>query len=340
MVCKNLPFLDTAMLRFLATSDSLSSDQEEAGLMSLLGMGGGDSDTTPGSDQVVVPRRGADNTDDIGQPGLRRKLLDFEGDFKVECADESGKIDINGLSHPNWFTLPLQQHPVALMLYGLMAPEEYDPLFEERLKIDRWELIGNIKDWVDPDHDRSSAFGGDEDRIYDDFKPRYKVKNKPFDSVEEVRLVAGVADEVWETFGSAFSIHTRNYKINVNTASPTIIRALVRAFSDSSMVPDQRIDARLQPLMIERLIAPFGNADDFIRRVQSPPMLPTIGGRFGGAVMGVPLLATDQMKKVLTTSSTVFKLTATGYVGDSARTVEATLRLRGNMPRYLTMKEY
>ena len=105
------------------------------------------------------------------------------------------KIDLNGFANTRWAALPITQHPTAQMIYGLLAPPEYDPLFEDRLKMDRWELIGNIRDWVDIDDQRSGIWGGDENSIYHNEEPRYRAKNAPFDSVGELRMVAGVSDE-------------------------------------------------------------------------------------------------------------------------------------------------
>ena len=300
--------------------------------MEMVGLGGGDSG-------VDVPQRGEVNS--LGsntQPSLRRGLLDFEGDVKVHCADETAKLDLNGLAEPSFFTLPLQQHPVALMLFGQFSPEEYDPLFEERLKIDRWELIANIKDYIDADTQRSGTFGGDEGRSYDDFEPRYEPKDKLFDTVQEVRMVAGVTDEVFGTFGEGWSVHNRSYQVNVNTANPTILRALVRALTDPGIVSDQLIDARMPSLAVQRQIIPFRNADGFEAAVRDGFQSLT-----GPAIPGLPLNPDqnirDRIKRLIKTKSNTFRLTSTGYYGDSARTMDVTVRMRRDKPRYLDWRE-
>lgn len=333
MICKDLPFFDTAMLRFLVGSEGMSSDEKEEGVMDLLGLGGGDSESSqPSRSEVKYPGM-------LDQPTLRRGLLDFEGDFKVECSDETAKIDINGLAKPTFFTVPLQQHPVALMLFGQMSPEEYDPLFEERLKIDRWELIANMKDYIDPDEQRSHTFGGDEGRQYDDFEPRYEPKDKLFDTVQEARMVAGVTDEVFATFAPGWSVHNRSYQINVNTASPDIVRALIRAIADPGFVSDQMIDLRMPSLMVERMIIPFADAEKFIQRIQQPSM----AGGSGPQIPGIPInqdqTVVDRIKKLIRTKSNVFRMTSTGYIGDSARTMDVTIRMRRSTPRWLDWRE-
>ncbi len=324
MVCRSIPFLDTAMLRFMTQiGDGMISDEEEEGLLSLLGAA--DPTSSSNDKQERVPVRGElDESKEGQQEGLKRDLLAFEGDFKVDCIDESSRIDLNGFANQTWAGLTLQQHPTALMLYGLMAHEDFDPLFEERLKMDRWELIGNIKDWVDADSQRSGLWGGDEDALYDRYEPRYRSKNGRFDTVEEARMVHGVTDEVWSLFGDALSVHTQNFKVNVNSASPEMIRALIRAYADPAVVPMQVIDMKVPELMAERIFIPYARATDFISRVQSK---------------GITLRDVNRLKSVISTDSKVFRLSSTGYVNESTYNTVAVVRVNNNGVRYLLWKE-
>jgi type II secretory pathway component PulK len=323
MVCRSIPFLDTAMLRFMTQiGDGMMSDEDEEGLLSLMGVGGNQQDS---EEKSRVPVRGElDESEDGEQKGLKRDLLAFEGDFKVDCIDESSRIDLNGFANQAWAGYNLQQHPTALMLYGLMADEDFNPLFEERLKMDRWELIGNIKDWVDPDSQRSGLWGGDEDGLYDDYEPRYRSKNGRFDTVEEMRMVHGVNDEVWSLFGEAISVHTQNFKVNINSASAEMIRALIRAYSDPAIIPMQAIDLKIPELMAERIFIPYARSADFISRVQAK---------------GITLRDVDRLKTIISTDSKVFRLSSTGYVNESTYNTVAVVRVNNNGVRYLLWKE-
>ncbi len=323
MVCRSLPFLDTAMLRFMTQiGGGMMSDDEQDGLLSLLGSG---DDANKGEEDRAAPERGEiDTGEEGGQEGLKRDLLAFEGDFRVDCVDESSRIDLNGFGNQTWAGYTLQQHPTALMLYGLMAHEDYNPLFEERLKMDRWELIGNIRDWVDPDSQRSGLWGGDEDALYDDYEPRYRSKNGRFDTLEEVQMVHGVSDEVWSLFNESLSVHTQNFKINVNSSSPEMIRALIRAYSDPAIVPMQLIDEKLPELMAERIFMPYARNTDFISRVQAKT---------------ITLREVNRLKSIISTDSKVFRLKSTGYVNESTYTTLAVIRVNNNGVRYLLWKE-
>ena len=79
------------------------------------------------------------------------------------------------------------ESPTAQRLFALMGGEENDEWFMER-NIDRWEVIGNLKDWVDVDNLRSGGLGGDEDGLYNRLDDPYLTKNAKFDTLEEILL--------------------------------------------------------------------------------------------------------------------------------------------------------
>lgn len=333
MVCKNIPFLDTAMLRFLKEmGGGMMSDEDEEDLLGIVGLGGNKN----AADRGAVDETADEESDDLH---LRRGWLDFEGDFKVNCTDESSKIDVNGFYESKWMAKPLERHPVGLMLYGLMASERYDPLFEERLKIDRWELIADIKDFIDPDETRSGRFSGDEEALYADFEPRYKPRNAKLDTVEDLQLVASVTDEVWNTFGPSLSVHTQSYKINIMTAPAHVLAAATYAMVDPAYANPLVIQAKAQLFTILRIWIPYKRGEDFIKFMERPwtGEFGTLG-QLDGIVMNPELR--QAVAGMLGATSKVFRLSSVGYIGDSERTVEATLRVRRSRLVYLDWKEY
>jgi type II secretory pathway component PulK len=327
-VCQSLPFLDTAMVKYLVGVGGSLDDEEKEGL--------GEFFSGSGDDPHGDLDESEEGTNEDGGPP-RRGLLDFDGDFKVECSDELGRVNLNGFGNTSWLATPIEQHPVGQLMFGLLAPPEYDPLFEERLKIDRWELIGNFKDWVDPDSERSGFWGGDEDGEYDQYEPRYKAKNKRFDTVEEARLVAGVTDEVWETFGDSFTVHGgNNGTINVNTASPHMLRALLRATVDpytNPLVLDQVVQAVNLTLKQPLLGGPVKKQGDFLVRIK------TVSTQLGTPIVFMPG-GEAALTKMVAVNSKRFRITTTGYINDSVRTIEAIVRVNKSRVRYLQWKEY
>ena len=331
LICRSLPFLDTALVKYLAGTGGSLDDEEKEGLQELF-------DGQENAEGQADRGRVDEAREDGGPP--RRGLLEFEGDFKVECSDESARINLNGFANQSWLGRPVEQHPIGQLLFGLFAPPEYDPLFEERLKIDRWELIGNLKDWVDPDSERSGIWGGDEDGQYDDFEPRYRAKNKRFDTVQEARLVAGVTDEVWETFGESFTIHGgRDGKINVNSASPRMLGALLRAVVDPAYTNTQILDQVVRAVSITLsnplLGGPAKKPQDFVTRVKMVYTQTQAGATLifvpGGEAALTGMVAVDSKR---------FRVRSTGYINDSVRTIDTIVRVNKSRVRFLQWKEY
>ena len=157
-----VPVLNTGLMRMLFASEAPGSDVSDEALESFK------------KDQVV-----ADEIVEASREGsifAKKNFLDFEGDFTAEIQDTESKIDLNQLSKDLGAASTVQDSVIAQRLYSLMSGEENDQWFLER-NLDRWELIGNIKDWVDSDSLRSAGLGGYEDALYVNREPSYMTKN-------------------------------------------------------------------------------------------------------------------------------------------------------------------
>ncbi|HEX5660291.1 MAG TPA: hypothetical protein VFX59_24015 [Polyangiales bacterium] len=142
-------------------------------------------------------------------------LGDQIGSFEVKACNESGKINLND---PRMQDLAVSQAHVSTQLYGLFggylpSPNKYDPLFTQydqkgRLTT-RFDMIANIIDWWDEDQARGEfdplmhvmkAGGAEDNEFYRGLPEPYMIKNAPFDTLEELRLVRGMSDDIWATF--------------------------------------------------------------------------------------------------------------------------------------------
>ncbi len=106
----------------------------------------------------------------------------------------------------------------------------------------REEIIGNLVDWIDSDDNRiaydpvtnqfAEGAGEGEDAYYRDLLSdvRYRSKDAPFDSVEELRLIRGINDELYEHLKNKVSAHGTG-KVDVNFASGEVLASLLRAES-------------------------------------------------------------------------------------------------------------
>lgn len=300
---QSIPFIDTAILRALVVGTGGAGEGSDAAREA------GPADAGAGTGEAL----GAEDVErsrDAGGSGMRKGFLDFDGDFKAEVSDEDRKINLNMMTDLAAQVATVQENPVGLELYGLMAPRQYDRLFTDELKMDRWELIGNLLDWTDPDTQRSAGLGGYEDSLYDraDTRFPYSTKNSKFDSLPEAQLVSGVSDKVYTLFSPSWTVHGSG-KVNVNTAEAPVLWGLVRAFAAPSST-DESVTQAVQQVMTQRTLFRFANVNDFVSLLSGYVALKDDGAA---------------LKSAVSTSSKTFRLTSTGYVRDASSTVEVIL---------------
>jgi general secretion pathway protein K len=137
------------------------------------------------------------------------------GTFEIQATSENSKINVN--DPRSWDTN--QGHAqVARQLYSLFggllpSPNKYDPIFsqfdEKGRLTTRLDVVSNVIDWWDADEQRTNydpllgtaqSSGGEDIDAYRSAKPPYTNKNAPYDTLEELRLVHGMSDDVWATF--------------------------------------------------------------------------------------------------------------------------------------------
>lgn len=126
----------------------------------------------------------------------------------VSISDESGKFDVNSMvssrGYPNDRRIDIFRR--------LLAHLEQDP-----------GLADAIVDWLDSNS--TPRPGGAEDGFYLSLKAPYTAKNAMVDSVDELLLVKGITAKVLEKLRPSITAWSSG-KININTASPTLLLSL------------------------------------------------------------------------------------------------------------------
>jgi len=278
-----VPFINTGMMRWIFVSDG-DMDEDDQERLEAEGM----------SEEEVAESRESKSTS-------KRNFLDFDGDFFAEAVDEERLINVSTFTASNY--TELLEDAAALRLYGLMSGEQHDQFFYDH-NIDRWELIGNLVDWVDADNTRVYQ-GGLEDSLYDSLDDPYLPKHAGFDSTDEIRLVDGWHDDdLWERYGENLTIYGAG-AININTANDEVLGALLKATIDP-LPSDAYIVDLLMLIREYKLLANFTNTQSFISFLESQNVN-----------------VKPEIKNAITTQSTVFRVTSTGEVNKSTVTIEA-----------------
>jgi type II secretory pathway component PulK len=161
----------------------------------------------------------------------------FQGTFDVEIEPEEGKLNLNALASRTgnqdgltWMCQLLgDQQKAELFNSEIGAANEEDD------KVRRQDLVANIIDWVDPNEQRTTMNefcvvegqgSGDEDGSYARRDTPYRVKNAKFTTIEEVRLVHGMTDEVFDNFKDTFTVYPVD-KVNLNLANVQVLQSLL-----------------------------------------------------------------------------------------------------------------
>ncbi len=194
----------------------------------------------------------------------------------VRITDENSKFNINNI----------------IMNNGKTAPDAYPALKKlfEYLNINP-NLTDTIADWIDPDS---------EPRLFDS---EDLAKNAYLWSLDELKLITGIDDRVYNTISPYLTVHGNSkihgdseIKININTAE---IPVLVMLHPDMT-------ESLAKSIIEQREISPFKERQE----VLNVSGMKTIGINFGGRTV---------------VKSTMFRVTARATVNDVTRVIESVM---------------
>ncbi len=161
---------------------------------------------------VLSDDRRSNSVDHLGEPwALRLPPMPVEkGELSSYIEDQQGKFNLNNLVKGGKVNLAQLAHFQRLLsVLGLPTA-----------------LAGALADWIDADSEPQPQDGA-EDAYYLSLQPPYLAANRPLIDVAELALVRGFDDNVrarLRPFVSALPVFT---PVNVNTASPEVIAAVV-----------------------------------------------------------------------------------------------------------------
>ncbi|MFT5681911.1 MAG: hypothetical protein ACI8RZ_002829 [Myxococcota bacterium] len=287
------------------------------GLMRMLFTGGGDVDDFSEEELSTFAQTGqvsdevaSESRDEGSSLFSDKNFLDFEGDFAAEVTDNEGKIDINQF---DGFTGNIQDSATAQLLFSRMNSEEDEAWFLDR-GIDRYEIIGNLADWIDADNIRSSGLGGFEDNLYNVQDPPYIAKNAKLDTFDEIRLIEGWQDDVFNRYADDMTIWS-NGKFNPGSFSKEMHTAVITAYATATWTQAQVDSLCFQDGMEDWGLSWYQGGSWKSAKDYANDVLANCNGIE---------LDTSQMPK-FTDKSRVFTVKSTGLVGTSQTTITTVL---------------
>lgn len=228
----------------------------------------------------------------------------------VKLDDETGAIEIS-----------VAEESGRINLNSLVQPNgEFEPFTQaalkrlgRRLQIPE-EVWNALADWLDKDDQTRS--NGAETAYYQTQKPPYAARNGKLATIAELSLVRGFTPELVAALRPFVTVYDDQAgaplsPVNINTASKEVLAAL-----------DEGIDERMaERILEERRLKPFRTPGELSR------------------IPGAEAISQKLVGKVSVKGS-LFRIISIARVKESARTVEAVIRLSGEAPETLSWLEY
>ncbi len=227
----------------------------------------------------------------------------MQGKYAVTITPESAKIDINDLASP---LKGIQDNTKKRIKDIFAAKLVNDEAFDRKFRgFDFDQLINNIKDYVD--EDKASEDGAQESLKYPNMgKADFYPPNQPFKTLQEIHMVAGMTDEIYDLLIPNITIYGSK-GINVNYASADIFKALdPRQFTEERV--QKIIEGRGDPNR-----GPFKDEKDFLGFLQSLG----INDEWYKDAQGKPQIL------LLFDAEYNFRVEATGIMGKSYKNITA-----------------
>jgi general secretion pathway protein K len=139
----------------------------------------------------------------VYQIDYANSLTGTESKVRVRMFSETGKIDIN------------KADQVLLQAIMTHAPVEEDQ---------QTKLISAIIDWRDQDD--LINISGAEKKEYKEAGLSYQPRNKPFQNIEELQLVLGVTEEVYQWLEPLITVNSGQLQVDVRQASMEVLQVL------------------------------------------------------------------------------------------------------------------
>jgi general secretion pathway protein K len=181
------------------------------------------------------------------------KTSTFKHQFSSKIVSESGKIDINDLASPSEGIRNKTRQQI-LDMFAIKVKEE-TPFAKKYVNFRFTDLLNDITDWIDTDKTQISG-GGSEGNAYSDLRSDFIPPNQPFKTLEELHMVHGMTDEIFDVLAPAITLYGGK-GINVNYADKNLLMSLDRQMTEE--VVDQILRRRSDV----SLGGPFKDEQDF-----------------------------------------------------------------------------
>ena len=284
------------------------------------------------SDNENAPPAFGEGAPAVQGKGAVKSFGDFQGSYHAEIEDEESKLNMARLNVPSG---RIQQ--VAIMQSMLMfGDKRYEWLYDDEdangVRTTAKDILINAHDYIDSNQTGSAlnpqdtvnpftdSFS-DESQPYSRYKPSYKPKNAPFDSLDELYQVDGVSDRFMAAFRDRLTVFPDiNRAINVNTDDPFML--LMNIYLAAANPDDPNLQ---NPMVIQQILSDLQTARLFPGLGMTVQQF--VGVLQANKVQVDPSLTSNVQGNIrLADRTETFSIHATGEVGKVQKRLTAVVR--------------
>lgn len=272
-----------------------------------------------------------------------------DGTFASTITDESARINLNDVGSST-IQSGTRWSGAAAVLVNLLASPRFSSYFDLDSNKNILDIPRAIDDWTDSDTQVNYIRGGDETTEYKIDNGNYKIKNGPMYTVDELKMLAPIKDDLFQELKPFVTVYPFNSKlprvasqpitplgkININTAPIELIAAL---FSQSAISSNRGRLECAQNFAKVRQVTAFRS----IKTGATEPSLMTFLQTNCGAEAGpnAKSFIDTEVLGILDVRSDVFRIEASGFSGDIEKKIVAVvLRSATDKPKVLYWKVY
>ena len=209
-----------------------------------------------------------------------------DGFVSVEITDEDSRINVNKMS-TGFGTV----NGETMRLFMVRFLKQFE--LEE-------DIADSIADWTDTDDSERIPVGA-ESNYYQSLEDPYEAKNKPFDSIQELRLIKGLENETYNKLQKFLAVNSDGW-INMNTAGKEVIMSLSENLSGE--IADEIIALRGEN--------PFPTKQDFKNNISMSEDV------------------YNEISKFVDVKSNYFSIISRGEVNQSRKIIRAIVKRQNN----------
>ncbi|MFH1358130.1 MAG: hypothetical protein ABII18_13480 [bacterium] len=317
--------------------------------------GGGDSEDMDDDSAAASDSEASADDSSMQSVGMLEKqdvedFLNFDGNFDVLINEEQSKYSLNAVSKMTPTSSTYDIHKKVLL--SLLQSPSFKNFFSNQ-SFDARNLVHAIADFVDSNtaiNEFDQVERGSESSAYDG-SVKYKVKNGPLLTLSELRLVAGMSDDILETLKPMVTVYHTSEKINICLAPEEVVDALIvlyTQYSECTNAMDAEKDAKDVAEIRTEILASCPATNDIATALYnklgiittsastaSTTTSPSASSSSSSSGSSSSAAATAAGCKVLfenllSEDNNIFKIRATGTVNDVETSIEVVMDTSGS----------